>query len=157
MDLCHLEHSEVAELLKKCNGRVALRGDTVKDDTGCQAVFLLNKKPSASQMTAAKLLDTVSRPPGVAGETNDAVSAYTRITMKDVPRLLKLLETECSIVWIMLPRSRRPPQFDQIDDPVPLAESWCERKLEELLFQDILENLKRWELLKRQIVLFDFR
>ena len=66
-----------------------LRGDEVKDDTGCQAVFG-EQGASASQLTAAKVLDTEYRPPKMAGEATDAVSAFTQVKMKDAPRLLQL-------------------------------------------------------------------
>ena len=41
----------------------------------------LNPDPrfKASQMTAAEVLDTFSRHPGMDGEANDAVSAYTQV------------------------------------------------------------------------------
>ena len=39
MDLCHLKNSELEPQLQKYNGRVVLRGNTVKDDSGSRAVF----------------------------------------------------------------------------------------------------------------------
>ena len=41
---------------------------------------------SASQMAAAKFLDTISKLPGMAGDTSDAISAYTQIK-----RLLRMI------------------------------------------------------------------
>ena len=41
---------------QKYKGRVVLRGDIVKDDSGSNAVFT-EQGPSASQMTAAKIMD----------------------------------------------------------------------------------------------------
>ena len=41
-------------------------------------------------MTAATVLDTISRLPGRAGEANDAVSVDTQARMEDAPRLLGL-------------------------------------------------------------------
>ena len=67
-------------------------------------------------MTAAKVLDTISRLPGMLGEASDAVSAYTQVKMSDAPRLLELPETECPTVWIRLPRNCRPKHWDNIDD-----------------------------------------
>ena len=43
-------------------GRVVLRGDIVKDDSGSYAVFT-EQGSSASQMTAAKIMDIISRLP----------------------------------------------------------------------------------------------
>ena len=61
-------------------GRVVLRGDIVKDDSGPYAVFT-EQGSSASQMTAAKIMDIISRLPGCAGQAADAVSAYTQVKM----------------------------------------------------------------------------
>ena len=38
---------------------------------------------SASQMTAAKIMDIISRLPGCDGQAADAVSAYTQVKMED--------------------------------------------------------------------------
>ena len=56
---------------------VVLRGDIVKDDSGSRAVFT-EQGSSASQMTAAKVMDLISRMPGSDGQAADAVSAYTQ-------------------------------------------------------------------------------
>ena len=60
MDICHLENSELELQYQKYKGRVALREDIVKDDSGSCAVFT-EQGSSASQMTAAKVMaDAVS-------------------------------------------------------------------------------------------------
>ena len=82
MDLCHLKNSELEPKHQKYKGRVVLRGDIVKDDSGSYAVFT-EQGSSASQMTAAKVMDNISRLPGCAGQAADAVSAYTRVKMED--------------------------------------------------------------------------
>ena len=61
-----------------------LRGDIVKDDSGSYAVFT-EQVSSASQMTAAKVMDIISRLPGCAGQAADAVSADTHVIMEDAP------------------------------------------------------------------------
>ena len=53
MDICHLKNAELEVKHQKYKGRVALRGDIVKDDSGSYAVFT-EQGSSASQMTAAK-------------------------------------------------------------------------------------------------------
>ena len=53
MDLCKLKNSELKAKFQKYKGRVVLRGDIVKDDSGSYAV-LAERGSSASQMTAAK-------------------------------------------------------------------------------------------------------
>ena len=64
MDLCHLKNSELEPRYQKYKGRVVLRGDIVKDDSGSYAVFT---EQSASQTTAAKVVDIISRLPGCSG------------------------------------------------------------------------------------------
>ena len=88
MDLCHLKNSELEPKIQKYKGRVVLRGDIVKDDSGSYAVFT-EQGSSASQMTAAKVMDVIARSPGCAGQAADAVSAHTQVKMEDAPTLLK--------------------------------------------------------------------
>ena len=38
MELCHLKNWELEPQFQKCKGRVALKGDIVKDDSGSYAV-----------------------------------------------------------------------------------------------------------------------
>ena len=54
MDICHLKNAELEAKHEKYKGRVVLRGDIVKDDSGSYAVFT-EQRSSASQMTAAKI------------------------------------------------------------------------------------------------------
>ena len=88
MDLCHLKNTELEAKHQKYKGRVVLRGDTVKDDSGSYAVFT-EQGSSASQMTAAKIMDIISRLPGCDGQAADAVSAYTQVKMEDAHKLFK--------------------------------------------------------------------
>ena len=78
MDICHLKNAKLEAKHQKYKGRVVLRGDIVKDDSGSYAVFT-EQGSSASQMTAAKVMDIISRLPGCAGQAADAVSAYTQV------------------------------------------------------------------------------
>ena len=87
IDTCHLKNSELEPRFQN-KGRAVLRGDMVKDDSGSYAVFT-EQDSSVSQMTAAKLMDVISRLPGCAGQAADAVSAYTQVKMEDAPTLLK--------------------------------------------------------------------
>ena len=59
-------------------GGVVLRRDIVKDDYGASAVFT-EQGSSASQMTAAKVMDVVASLPDCDGQAADAVSADTRV------------------------------------------------------------------------------
>ena len=49
----------------------------MKDDSGSYAVFT-EQGSSASQMTATKVMDVISRLPGCAGQAADAISACTQ-------------------------------------------------------------------------------
>ena len=57
MDICHLKNAELETKHQKYKGRVVFRGDIVRDDSGSYAVFT-EQGSSASQMTAAKVMDT---------------------------------------------------------------------------------------------------
>ena len=58
MDICHLKNAQLETKHQKYKGRVVLRGDSVKDDSGSNAVFT-EQGSSASQMTAATVMDTI--------------------------------------------------------------------------------------------------
>ena len=89
--------------------------------SGANAVFT-EQGSSASQMTAAKATDVVARLPVCDGQAADAVSAYAQVTLEDAPRLLKIPKSECSDVWIRLPRHKWPKSSSNTGDPVVLLE-----------------------------------
>ena len=86
MDICHLKNAELEAKQEKYKGRVVLRGDIVKDNSASYAVFT-EQGSSASQMTAAKVMEIISRLPGCVGQAADAVSAYTQVKMEASPKL----------------------------------------------------------------------
>ena len=88
MDIFHLKNADLEAKHQKYKGRVFLRGDIVKDNSGSYAVFT-ERGSSASQMTAAKIMDIISRLLGCDGQAADAVSAYTQVKMDDPHKLLK--------------------------------------------------------------------
>ena len=77
MEICHPKNSEPEQTFQKYKGRVVFRGDIVKD-AGSYAVFT-EQGSSASQMTAAEVMDVVARLPECDGQAADAVSAYTHV------------------------------------------------------------------------------
>ena len=85
MDICLLKNAELETKHQKFKGRVVLRGEIVKDDSGSYAVFT-EQGSSGSQMTAAKVMDIISRLPGCAGQAAGAISTKTRIKMEDAPK-----------------------------------------------------------------------
>ena len=60
MDMCHLKNAELEAKHQKYKGRVVLRGDIVKDDSGSYSAFS-EQGFSASQMTAAKIMGIISK------------------------------------------------------------------------------------------------
>ena len=118
MDICHLKDAELEAKHQKYKGRVVLRGDIVKDVSGSYAVFT-EQGSSASQMTAAKILDIISRLPGCDGQAADAVSAKTQVKMEDAHKLLKKNQkSECPDICIRLPRHKWPKSWSSMEDPV---------------------------------------
>ena len=88
----------------------------MKNDSGSYAVFT-EQGPSASQKTAAKFMDIISRLPGCAGQAADAVSAYTQVKMEDAPKLLKITKSECPDIWIRPPRHKWPKSWSSMERP----------------------------------------
>ena len=112
MDICHLKIAELEAKHQKYKGRVVLRSDFVKDDSGSYAVFT-EQGSSASQMTAAKVMDIISRLPGCDGQAADAVSAYTQVKMEDAPNS----QSECADIRIRLSRHKWRRSFSSMEDP----------------------------------------
>ena len=75
---------------------------------------------SASQMTAAKVMDIISRLQGCAGQAADAVSAFTQVKMEDAPRFLKIPKSECPDIWIRLPKHKWAKSWSSMEDLVVL-------------------------------------
>ena len=142
---------------RKYNGRVVLRGDVVKDDSGSYAVFT-EQGSSASQMTEAKVVDIISILPGCAGQAADAVSDYTQFQMEDAPKLLKIPKSECPDIWIRLPRHKRPKSWSSMEDPVvppernlyghPFAGLLWKRQCEKILLKFGWEKVSNWMLIR---------
>ena len=106
-------------------------------------------------MTAAKVMDKISRLPGCAGQAADAVSACTQVKREDAPTLLKIPKSECPDIWIRLPKNKWPKSWSSIEDPVvplernlyghPLAGLLWERQLEKVLLKYGWENVPNCE------------
>ena len=111
------ENAELEAKHQKYKGRVVLRGDLVKDNSGSYAVFT-EQGCSASQVTAAKIMDIISRLQGCDGQAADAVSAHTQVKMEDAHKLLKIPKSECLNIRIRLPRHRLPKSWSSMEDPV---------------------------------------
>ena len=72
-----------------------LRGDIVKDDSGAYAV-LTEQGLFASQITAAKVMDVISRLPDCGGQAANAVSVCTQVKMEDAPKIAQFSKVRMS-------------------------------------------------------------
>ena len=98
-------------------------------------------------MTAATIMDIISRLPGFDGQAEDAVSAYTQVKMEDAHKLLTVPKSECPDMWTPLPRHKWPKSWSSMEDSVvPLERnlyghemaglSW-ERQYEKVLLEHV--------------------
>ena len=114
----------------------------MKDYSGSYAVFT-EQGSSASQMTAAKVMDILSRLPGCAEQAADEVSAYTQVKLEDALTSVKIPKSECPDIWIRLPKHKWPKSWSSMEDPVvplernlyghPLTGLSWERQFEKVL------------------------
>ena len=159
MDMCHLKNAELEAKHQKYKGRVVLRGVIVKDDSGSHAVFT-EQGSSASWMTAAEIMDIISRLPGCDGQAADAVSAYTG-SMEDAHKSLKIPKSECPDIWIRLLRHKWPKSWSSMEDPVVLFErNLCGHPLAGLLWERQFGNIllkHGWEKVSNRECLFVHR
>ena len=156
MDLCHLKNSELEPQFQKYKGRVVLRGDIVKDDSGSYAVFI-EQGSSASQTTDAKVMDIKSRLPGCAGQAADAVSAYTQVKMEDAPSLLKNSKVRMSRYLDTSPKHKWPKSWSNTEDQLFLLSGICtvilwhdycgKRQFEKVLLGHGWVKVRNWECL----------
>ena len=72
-----MKNAELEAKHQKYKGRVVLRGDIEKDDSGSYAVFT-EQGLSALQVTASKVRGVITRLLDCAGQAADAVSGYTQ-------------------------------------------------------------------------------
>ena len=142
VDTCQLKNAELETKHQKYKGRVVLRGNIGKDDSDSHAAFT-EQGSSAPQMTAAQVMDIISRLLGCAGQAADAVSTCTQVKMEDAPKLMKIPKSECPDIWIRLPRHKWPKSWSSMEDPVvlegnlyghPLAGLLWERQFEKILW-----------------------
>ena len=119
-----------------------------------------HEKPQLDQVTAAKIMDIISRLPGCDGQAADAVSAYSQVTMEDAHKLFKIQKSECPDIWIRLPKH----EMAKIHGPVwktqsfllkgictvhPLAGLLWERQFEKFLLQHGWEKVSKLGMLIR--------
>ena len=156
MDVCHLKNSELEPQFQKYKGRVVLQGDIVKDDSGSYAVFT-ERGSSASRLTAARVMDVISRLPGCAGQAADAISAYTQVRNGRCTIIVKKRSQNVQIFGYVYQNTKRPKSWSSMEDPVvplernlyghPLAGLLWERQFEKILLKHGWAKIPNWECL----------
>ena len=73
-------------------------------------------------MTAAKIMDIISRLSGCDGQTADAVSVFAQVKMEDADKFPK---SECPDIWVRLPRHKWPKSWSSMENPVVPFEKIC--------------------------------
>ena len=116
--MTHVEFSSVA---KRC-----------KNERRCEETRCCRKELGSE-------FSGMSRLPGCAGQSAEAVSAYIQVKMDDAPSLFKIPKSECPDIWIRLPKHKWPKSWSRMEDPVvPLVRNLgllCERQFEKVLLQ----------------------
>ena len=120
--------------------------------------YSLEQGSSASQMTAAKVMDIISRLPGCAGEAADAVSAYTHGNNGGCSQIID--NSQIGMSRHLDPSTTTQNGLNHVssmEDPVvplernlyshPLAGLLCERQVEKILSQHGWEKVSKWECL----------
>ena len=155
MDICHLKNSDLEPQIQKYKGRVVLRGDTVKDDSGSCAVFT-EPGSSASQMTAAKVMDIIAWLPGCAGQAADA-AAHTQSQNGRCTNVVGNSKVRMSRFWDTSTKTQMAQVMVQQEDPVvPLERNLCghppagllwERQFEKGLLEHVWDKVPNWKCL----------
>ena len=105
MDRCHLKKTQSSNpQFQKYKGRV---------------VVFTEGGSSASQMTAAKVVCVIARPPDGEGQAADAILAVnTQVKSEGASKLRRIPKSECPDFWIRIPRNRWPKSWSILEDPV---------------------------------------
>ena len=115
MDKCHLKKMRSwNQNCRKTKAESCSGWDIAKDDSVAYAVFT-EQGSSASQMTAAKVVDVIANLPDCSGQTADAVFAQIQVNIGGCSNF-KSQNTQ--IYDIRLPRHEWPKSWANIEDPV---------------------------------------
>ena len=100
--------------------------------------MLTEQGSSASQMTAAKIVDVIAKLLDCEGQAADAVSAHTQVKMEDAQNYWKIPKSERPDNWIRLPRHKWPKSWSNIEDPVvPLQRNLYGHPLAGVLWETV--------------------
>ena len=126
----------------------------MEDDSGSYAVFT-EQGSSASQMTAGKVTDIISRLPECAGQAADAVSAYAQVRMEDAPNFFKFPDRNVQTFGSVYHDTNWSESWSSLEDPVvplernlyghPLAGLLWERQSEKKLLEHGWKKVSNWE------------
>ena len=105
-------------------------------------------------MTAAKIMDIISRLPGCDGQAADAVSAYTQVKMEDAHKLFKFPNRSVQTFGFVYHDTNGLKSWSSMEDPVvplertmyghPLAGLLWERQFEKILLKHGWEKIPNW-------------
>ena len=139
MDLCHLKNSELEPQYQKYKGRVVLRGDIVKDDSGSKAVFT-EQGQSASQMTAAKVYPLVPRSKWEMHRR----FFFFKNSKVSMSRYLDT-STKAQMAQIMVQYGRPSRSSRKESERSSSGRTNWERQFEKVLLEHGLEEVSNWE------------
>ena len=93
-------------------------------------------------MTAAKVMDIISRLPGVQDKQRTQYPFFSQVKMDDAQTLLKIPKSECPDIWMRLPRHKWPKSsFSMEDSVVPLEPNLNGHLLAGLLWERQFEKI----------------
>ena len=144
---------------QKYKGRVVLRGEIVKDDSGSYAVFT-EQGSSASHMTAAEVMDIISRLPGCAGQAAECSICLHPSKNERRSKIIKSFPCQNVEIYGHVFHDTNGPNHGQtFEDPVvplewklyghPLAGLLWERQFEEVLMELGWEEVAEFGMLVR--------
>ena len=155
MDICHLKNAELEAKHQKYKGRVVLRGDIVKDESGSNAIFT-KQGSSASQMTAAKIMDIIASQSARVRWTRSGrnICLYPGKKMEDAPKSLKNTKIGMSRRLDSSTTTQKwPKSWSNMEDPVvPLERYLYGHPSAGLLWERQFE--KKWEKASNRECLF---
>ena len=120
--------------------------------------YITEQGSSASQMTAAKVMDIISRLPGFAGQAADAASAYTQVAHGRCSQIVENSQNRnVQTFGSVYHDTNGPNHGPSMEDPVvplernlyghPLAGLLRERQFEKILLQHGWEKVSNWDCL----------
>ena len=152
MNICHLKNAELEAKHQTYKGRVVLRDDIVKDDSGFLSSIHWTKIFSISNWQ--QLRSWISFPDCLVAM--DKQQMHYQLIPKSKWKM-KIPKSECPDIWIRQPRHKWPKSWSSMEDPVvplernlyghPLAGLLWERQFEKVLLKHGWEKIPNWECL----------